>query len=164
MGIVIDFLRERFDQARANWQPPGPVRKYGRLESRPERKIPLFGSDSGFGEDYADYRSHPPGVQGAINPGVPRFERENLDGVVDLEKWQPDSSVPKMPSHGRGLDYSHETDQRPISSFRGEMSNKPITLSVEAKKDFQGVRKTSGPTVGDLHTLDLKSYPFDFSV
>jgi hypothetical protein len=85
----------------------------------------------------------------------------------DIEKWKgPNPDIPSLVAHGRKLDYTHQSDQRPVLSFSGETSEAwdGEIRNTTKRPDFQGVRKTSGPTVGDLHALDLKTkYEFYFS-
>jgi len=169
MSFLIGRVLERFDaftarleQARSMPQP-NRVTYLKNLES-PKKAIPLFGSDpeDPFGFGYS--RSIPAPVMGAINPNAPRYERENLDGEIDLEKWKPNLDIPSLVSHGKALNYEHVSDQKPIVSFQGEIGEKwDGQIRNVPKTDFQAVRGGHDKTEGDRQAEDLKNYPFDFT-
>lgn len=149
---IVDLILQRIDNlafAREQrlqqlfGQPAREITYLNNAESK--RKPALFGSDpySGPFEDYAGE----PRIRGVGS--VPRPDKpENVSGFV--ENWQPVEGVPKMPSHGRALDYSHNTDQRTVVSFQGEVSEKwdGQIRSHEPKKSLETSRPTQ-KTIGD---------------
>ena len=169
---LVQFALARFDafiNRIQGFQPTiGRVQSYRRepfqsATKRP-RPVALFGaSPDGFALDYVTYRS--PKTMGAgTQPLAP--ELKNIDADSNLERWVPDPSVPSLISHGRALNYSHESDQRPVLSFRGETSDvwDGIVRSSEPKKSLETSRRSHDKTEGDRQAEDLKRYPFDFSV
>lgn len=159
MGFLLDFVQERLN-ARANLQQPRRVISF--REPQKTRPVALFGAAPGFGEDYVTFQiPHP-------QPFGPQAleHKENYHGFV-AGKGEPPVPVQEAyedPVISRTFKRSSEsTDQEPIHSFSGEMSDKPVTLSLEKKKDFQSVRGNSGLTEADKHEKDLKTWPFDFT-
>lgn len=132
------------------------------------RPVALFGSTpDGFALDYVTYRSPSLGVQGTINPGVPKYERENADGeYLNPENWQPNPNLPSMISHGKHLNYSRGTDQQAVHSFMGETTSEAwdgIVRNEPKKKDFQNVSRGHEKTVGDKISEEWnKTETYDF--
>lgn len=111
------------------------------------------------------------------------LEKGGLDGFRDLVKSFPSYfcsippyyqftipvAEPPLPprkseiQESRRLNYESVPDQQPIPRGKSAVTAWDGVVRNTRKADFQGVRKTSGPTVGDLHALDLKKYGFDFS-
>lgn len=161
-------IRDRISGFLAGFQGPVSRVQGYRMQSFSQphkRAVALFGADYGFGEDYVSYRSAKPAGP-ATTPQPLQNELKEVDADASLESWVPDPSRPSLTSHGRKLDYSHMTDQKPPvghSVTPGDVWD-GVVRNTTKRPDFQVVRGKSEPTVGDQHAIDLKTkYPFDFS-
>ena len=159
----VDCFASRIEQARGIAPSNTRVTYLKNLESKPERKIPLFGGEAGaFGEDYITYkvpRPEPFGPQ-------PLENKENFHGHVNYGSPapMPTEKPYEDPAISRSFKRtSEETDQKAPPAHNFTPADKPITLSVEKKKDFQAERGKKEPTPADLHAIDLKKAPYDFS-
>lgn len=148
MGILLDFIEERLNQARANMQPQSNRVISFRQNSPVKRAVPLFGADgSNEFEDWASYRT--PKLNG---PGTQPLQAELKVVDSDIDKWdgRPNPNLPVMPSHGRRLDYEKSTDQQPIS--KGILTPADVwdgvVRSNVPKKSLESSRPT-GKTIGD---------------
>jgi hypothetical protein len=169
MSTVIDRVLQRFDIFMARFQPVSRVRGYRQQPFQnalqKPRPVALFGATpDGFALDYVTYRAPSVGIQGAINPAAPRYERENPDGEINLETWKPNPNVPSLISHGKRLDYSRGTDQEPIRSFSGTIDEKwdGLVRNIPKRPDFQSVRTKREPTIADAHAEDIRKTGYDF--
>jgi hypothetical protein len=168
MGII-DVVLARFDEFVSNREifwgrlAPPPAKVTVLTQAKRPRPVASFGADpSGFGEDWATYRTSKP--QG---PGASPVESELkiVDVGDDVDRWKgPDTSIPSLTSHGRALGYSG-TDQRPPIGHDVSPADKPITINggFGPRKSLETSARTRDKTIGDQHALDLKRYPYDFS-
>jgi hypothetical protein len=166
---LIDVLLQRWDRFLGNLQPVRTASKSYRMETLPlnntppKRAIPLFGADSGFGEDWS-YLTAPEIKGPATTPQPVQSELKIVDD--DVERWKgPNPDVPSLTPHGKTLDYSRNTDQQPVRSFSGEISDvwDGQIRNVVQRQGFQSVREKSELTPGDRAAEELRHYPYDFT-
>jgi hypothetical protein len=170
---LIEIARARIGDVLARLQGPVKSRSQSyRVEpfqnAEPKKlPVPLFGSNpnEAFGLDWVSYRSSQ--LQGlAMQPQPLQAEFKSVDENMD-RPFQPNAAIPSLVGHGRRLDYSTNTDQRPVAHFSGDTVDAwdGQVRNITKRPDFQAVRAKSEPTLGDLHAIDLKTkYEFDFSV
>ena len=134
-----------------------------------KRPIAAFGADpnEGFALDWASYRLGRPGVQGAINPAAPKFERENTHGFVNLNNprpIEPQEMYQDPAISSRSSRTSEGTDQRPPVGHGITPLDKPVTLQTGSRKCLESDvgKGQKQPTPGDLAAADQKNWGFDF--
>lgn len=168
---VIDIVLQRWDNFLVNreifWVGqtlPLPEKSTAFTQPKKPRAIPLFGADSGFGEDYAVYRVSQPQPFGP----QPLEHRENVHGFIRGVGEPPlpaERGYEDPVTSPRASRTSETTDQKPISKgiltpsdvWDGIVRNEP------KKKNFQTASRGHEKTEGDKQAEDLKRYPYDFS-
>jgi hypothetical protein len=157
-----DFLARR-QIGRVQASKAYQMQKFTNAQPTKRRAVPLFGSDSGFGEDWASYRT--PKTQGPGAQPLPP-ELKNIDADSNLERWVPDPSVPSLISHGRALNYQHQSDQRPVTHFSGETTAEAwdgVVRASEPRKSLETSRRAREKTIADKITEEWnKVEPYDF--
>lgn len=169
---LIDRIFIRFDEfkwaqikRRALFEPT-TNRVMSFSQPKPERKIPMFGSDSGFGQDWASdapvhYRGGP----------VPQPILHNVDGHVAEDAkplLEPIEAYVDPNISPRGSRTSESTDQTPIRQFTGETIGDKwdgVVRNTGPRKCLESDvgKNPKEPTLGDLAARDLKKWDFDFS-
>jgi len=106
---------------------------------RAGKRIPHFGSDIGFGQDYAQYRSvNPPAI--GVREGVPRPIRNRRGGTINLQaaNLQGKSEIQET---RRGLKFG-KTDQHVTATRRSSGSNwDGIVRNLPTKKTYLTTQK-----------------------
>lgn len=158
---IFDEIKVRFEQRRAVFQPrQNRVTSFRNSANSPEKKvIPLFGSDSGFGEDWASYMQPHPKPFGPVP-----IEHENTHGfamnaqplIGPTEEYQ-DPAI--SPAHKSG---TISTDQRPVGLGHDTSPlDKEVVLYHEPKKSLESSRPKES-TIADQIAKEMKNEPYDF--
>jgi hypothetical protein len=144
------------------WQRAG---NFGTVERSGSSQVPLFGASEGFGMDWVQTKSIPVPAQGYREEVAPPTVN-NSQGRVKNWKPNPDLPAPYVDpalSH-TGRKTGQGTDQRPTVSRRssGASWDGVVRAYQGAPKGFEGVRRKSEPTWGDVHAEELKREPYSF--
>lgn len=163
---LVDRVFNRLDTALARFygvELPQQNRTivYRTGQNNPENKaIPLFGSDSGFGEDWATYKR--PRTQFVASLPI---EHENTNGHVpeNAEPYIAPMEVYEDPAISpRKLNYALQTDQSPIIHGGSPVTKwDGVVRNLPDKHGFESSRPKD-ITIADTIAKELQNEPYWF--
>lgn len=165
VGPIIEAIRQRIlsrSQARAGAFLPRTRPQPLKITQSTDRtdKVPLFGSDSGFGEDWSFSRSFAPAPQGVVRAGVPKMTVNRGGSTSDLKPARI-MGPSEVQETRRGKPSYAGTDQK-VSKHGSIVNWDGLVRNLGKRAGFERSRRPKELTEGDRIAVEMRSEPYDF--